>query len=120
MATTPKVKLCLPSLLVLSFLLSLASGVFLPTCPDTHPGCSEANVCKACHPACALCQRVASDGVLRTCAPHECVTCAPGLNLTGLTIPEAPLELGVCTPPVPAVAVTERGKMFVINLKRRP
>ena len=106
--------------MMIYFALSLASDGFLPTCPSFDPRCQENNVCIQCHPSCEYCQRLVMEGELITCGASDCVSCQPNLihqpiydDSTGMCVEDVQEILRV-------VPEDQRGKLFVINLMRRP
>ena len=91
------------------------------TCPESLANCSVENTCESCHPSCTYCLRTYA-GEHKECGPLECITCASGLLLV-------PHKRGAyCTTPpeeilqtaAPYTSANGLGKVFVINLKRRP
>ncbi len=97
-------------------------AAFSETCPSEFPICVENNVCKQCHPSCEYCL-VSTDNPdeeKRDCGPEDCVSCPEGLSLFSLYN----YTHGACVRPtdrvLESVPADQRGKMFVINLERRP
>lgn len=51
---------------------------FRASCPEGHPGCSAANLCKSCPSECGTCQNFRETDKYGQCSASDCFTCEHG------------------------------------------